>query len=376
MLIYSLLLCIILHSTALFVGVTEALFDQNGYLITDEMEEMCSAACYPSIKPLFNYVGTCQENDKTLMELQDRVEAQDLKIINLKAQAESLHTQKEKLLDENNCAPHIIVEEAIQQVLLLKTEFNSELTKLQETVEETEEVLAALLQEKLDRIKIAESLQQKENTLKNDELSLKQREESLKLKEVSLQQKENSLNQKKKEDNSNDIRTIRVSGIDPFEAPYESNSAGSDWIVIQRRVKMDVSFDRSWKEYKNGFGSLRGDFFLGLEKIYRLTKSSPQQLYIQNGQKHVKFDHFRIRSELNGYRLKSIGAAYWHDAMDIVDMLFDQVGMRFSTYDRDHDGDCSSNWAKIHGDGWWYKKVPKSLLDFGAVKMMIRANND
>ena len=37
------------------------------------------------------------------------------------------------------------------------------------------------------------------------------------------------------------------------------------WTVIMQRVKLDMDFNRTWKEYKDGFGNLtRGqDFWLG-----------------------------------------------------------------------------------------------------------------
>ncbi|RUS68769.1 hypothetical protein EGW08_023468 [Elysia chlorotica] len=38
-----------------------------------------------------------------------------------------------------------------------------------------------------------------------------------------------------------------------------------------RRVHGDVDFGRTWKEYKDGFGDINGDFWLGNEAVYKLT---------------------------------------------------------------------------------------------------------
>lgn len=50
----------------------------------------------------------------------------------------------------------------------------------------------------------------------------------------------------------------------------ETNGGG--WTVIQRRSVGLTSFNRDWKQYKQGFGSIRGDFWLGNDNIFRLTR--------------------------------------------------------------------------------------------------------
>ena len=56
-------------------------------------------------------------------------------------------------------------------------------------------------------------------------------------------------------------------------------------LVIQRRSAsksygsrdsspcVDKYFDKSWSEYKSGFGSLSSDYWIGLEELYNLTNT-------------------------------------------------------------------------------------------------------
>ncbi|XP_033639071.1 microfibril-associated glycoprotein 4-like [Asterias rubens] len=47
----------------------------------------------------------------------------------------------------------------------------------------------------------------------------------------------------------------------------------TSWIVAQRRYNGSVNFNRSWIEYKKGFGSMDGEFWLGNEILHKLTNA-------------------------------------------------------------------------------------------------------
>ena len=66
---------------------------------------------------------------------------------------------------------------------------------------------------------------------------------------------------------------IHVGEVDPFPVYCLVSEEGEGWTVILQRQYNDISFTRTWAEYRDGFGNLQqnSDFWLGLEKIYLIT---------------------------------------------------------------------------------------------------------
>ncbi|TDG39241.1 hypothetical protein AWZ03_014336 [Drosophila navojoa] len=160
----------------------------------------------------------------------------------------------------------------------------------------------------------------------------------------------------------------KMSGIHlmqlPDFRPFLVACEGNGWTVIQRRFDGSVNFYRNWNEYRNGFGKLNGEFFIGLEKLYRLTAFQPHELFVSlrlfNGSHRVAFyDDFVIGSESEGYELKLLGNFHGNasDAMRTHDK------MKFSTYDRDHDEFTHINCAEYHHGAWWYDFCSRSNLN-------------
>ena len=85
-----------------------------------------------------------------------------------------------------------------------------------------------------------------------------------------------------------------------------------DGIVIQKRFNGSMNFDFFYNEYKNGFGNLEGEFWLGLNKIHRLTSSSQFVLRVEledwdGNTAFAEYDKFVIGDEKSKYNLVGLG---------------------------------------------------------------------
>ncbi|XP_073672468.1 angiopoietin-related protein 7-like [Garra rufa] len=139
----------------------------------------------------------------------------------------------------------------------------------------------------------------------------------------------------------------------------ENNGGG--WTVIQRRKIGLTSFNRDWKQYKSGFGSIAGDFWLGNEHIYRLTRQ-PTVLRIEmedfEGQtRYAEYSFFTLSNELNSYKL--FIANYSGNAGD---SLRYHNNTNFSTKDKDNDK-CVDNCAQLRKGGYWYNCCTDSNIN-------------
>ncbi|NXV72686.1 ANGL2 protein, partial [Atlantisia rogersi] len=126
------------------------------------------------------------------------------------------------------------------------------------------------------------------------------------------------------------------------------------WTVIQRRLDGSVNFFRNWETYKQGFGNIDGEYWLGLENIYWLTNQGNYKLLITmedwSGRKvFAEYASFRLEPESEYYKLRlgryngNAGDSFtWHN------------GKQFTTLDRDHDLSFSGNCAHYQKGGWWY----------------------
>ncbi|KAH8376924.1 hypothetical protein KR093_002278, partial [Drosophila rubida] len=282
-------------------------------------DDQCSSYCYQVVKPLLQYVNTVKSMAQEHNELQKtiKVQAETIKnlqeLIKAKDMTQELQAKLSKSCESRN---------ENQQNLIDKN--NKSLTNLQSEISSKNKAIKDL---QTENIKIKE-LQKK----------------------ITAYTPTSSCPGKLTKPHA-----IRVPVSQTMLVPCDSTltEAGPGWIVIQRRKDGSVNFNRTWSEYKEGFGDLDGEFFLGLEKLHLLTQSQPHELFISlmdfsNETRYVRYNNFVIGNEEEFYEMKELGT---YSGTAGNSMAYHRH-RKFSTTDRYNH--TSGTCAKTYSSGWWF----------------------
>ena len=151
----------------------------------------------------------------------------------------------------------------------------------------------------------------------------------------------------------------------PIQVFCDMETDGGGWTVLMRRQDGSVDFYLNWTDYKNGFGNLEGEHWLGLENMYLLThqSSDPPQLRVdladwEGNTAFAKYDQFSVGDEASNYTLSVSG---YQSASTAGNSFRSHTGQRFSTPDRDNDI-SGTHCAVLNHGPWWHWNCFYSLL--------------
>jgi len=160
------------------------------------------------------------------------------------------------------------------------------------------------------------------------------------------------------------VYTIHPDGQQPLDVYCDQTTAGGGWTVFQKRLDGSVDFYRGWNDYKAGFGHLNGEYWLGLDKLNKLTSNNHKRYKLRvdledtaGNTAFAEYGYFAVSSEQSKYQM-SLGT--YHGTAG--DSLSYHKSFPFSTKDRDNDsygGNCA---VSFHG-AWWYGACHNSNLN-------------
>ncbi|XP_049761667.1 fibrinogen alpha chain [Elephas maximus indicus] len=172
------------------------------------------------------------------------------------------------------------------------------------------------------------------------------------------------------------IFNIKLPGSSKIFSVYCDQETGlGGWLLIQQRMDGSLNFNRTWQDYKRGFGSLNdkgeGEFWLGNEYLHILTlRRSVLRVELEDwaGNGAYAEYHFQVGPEAEGYALHvssyegSAGNALVEGSAEEGPEYTSHAGMQFSTFDRDAD-QWEENCAEVYGGGWWYNNCQAANLN-------------
>ncbi|XP_029682141.1 angiopoietin-4 isoform X1 [Takifugu rubripes] len=151
---------------------------------------------------------------------------------------------------------------------------------------------------------------------------------------------------------------------EPVQVYCDMETSGGGWTVVQRRFNGSVDFQRSWREYKMGFGDVLGEHWLGNEALHLLTSQGQYSLRVElkdweGNSAHSHYDRVTLSNERQQYRLYLRGYSGSAGRQSSVA----SQGAGFSTRDQDNDNCDHCKCALMLTGGWWFDACGFSNLN-------------
>ncbi|XP_049325728.1 fibrinogen alpha chain-like [Astyanax mexicanus] len=168
---------------------------------------------------------------------------------------------------------------------------------------------------------------------------------------------------------------VKPAGSEEVVEVYCDQTTGlGGWALIQQREDGSVNFNRTWEEYRVGFGKVdkrgKGEVWIGNHILHLLTQTeSLLRVELQDWQGKEVYAEYNVKvgSEAEGFLLSV--SSYTGDAGDALvqghanmGSFLSHAGMKFSTFDKDNDK-WEENCADTYGGGWWYNNCQSANLN-------------
>lgn len=135
------------------------------------------------------------------------------------------------------------------------------------------------------------------------------------------------------------------------------------WLVIQKRNTGKLNFNLFWNEYREGFGNIAAEYWLGLDNMFLLSNQDHYELRVDiwdydDNKVYALYKNFKLDGERDKYKLNIQG--FEGSARD---SLINHNRMKFSTIDNDNDNYPGYHCAKEWQCGWWFNGCFTGLLN-------------
>ncbi|XP_070132620.1 fibrinogen-like protein 1 [Drosophila bipectinata] len=374
--------------------ITVALGSEESCYFTEEKEDDCAAVCHPIVKPLLRYFEKIQAKEsqfqkdyselkKKYTDLEEKGQEHNGQISQFQKNYSDLQ-KKYSDLQESHSELQRRELELISQLQKDISDLQKDKSDLQNRVIEVEN-LQAQIDSKNVEIKLLKDKISELN--KTNELATKiLRDDIAKLGEIvkninsdngaaspsptrtvqQLPPPSKAIPDRCPQSQNETwiLQEIQIPGSDPFKVVcYSDEEIGSGWMIVYNHWGETNYFNRTYEEFERGFGDvgthLTDKYFIGLERLHLLTSRNSHELKINP----YKCDSFVVGNRSESYMVKANKGCTGRKLPNLRQV-------KFSTWDRDEDGDPDSNLAKIRSYGWWHE--PRSGVHYTAFSMMIR----
>ncbi|KAH8274825.1 hypothetical protein KR026_008218 [Drosophila bipectinata] len=353
--------------------ITVALGSEESCYLTEEQEDDCAAVCHPIVKPLLRYFEKIQAKEsqfqKDYSELQKKYTDLEKKGQEHNGQISQFQKNYSDLQKKYSDFQERELEKYGQILQFQKDKWdfqaqidakNVEIKFLKDQIRElnkTNELATKILRDDIAKLgEIVKNINSDNGAASPSPTRTVQQQPppSKSLPDRCPQsQNENMI-----------LQEIQIPGSDPFKVVcYSDERIGSGWMVVYDHWGKTNYFNRTYEEFERGIGDvgtqLDDKYFIGLERLHLLTSRNSYELIMGLD----ACDNFVVGNRSESYMVKANKGC-------TGPILPNLRQVKFSTWDRDEDGDPDRNWAKERSYGWWHES--RSSAQFIVFNMLIR----